>query len=385
MKGSITRRGKASWRIKFDLPAGPDGKRRSRFMTVRGGKKDAQQKLSEQLVAVGKGEYVEASKTTIAQHVRARIDVWHGAGDIGDATRERYNVLLKKQISPHIGSEALQRLGTAEVQAWHSMMRAAGLSALTVRHAHAVLRKALGDAVRHGQLSRNVCGHDGQRAPKVPKKKPMILKKDQIADVVDKLRETDIFPEAMLALFCGLRAGEVLALAWSAVDLESRMLQVKASVEEVAGQPLTIKRPKTDDGERRLTMPEIVVDALRDHRRQQLERRLALGIGRLDTGALVFPGQDGGPCRRTALSVRWGKTAAALGIPDVTFHALRHSHASQLIAAKVDIVTISARLGHADPSITLRVYSHLFENTDSAAADAINQALGASSVPKTGR
>ena len=385
MKGSITRRGKASWRIKFDLPPEPDGKRRSRFMTVRGGKKDAQQKLAEMLASVGKGTFVEASKTTIAEHVGARIDVWYSAGVIGDTTRERYRVLLAKQIAPHVGGVALQRLGTADIETWHGKLRSGGLSPQTARQAHAVLRKALGDAVRHGLLARNVCGRDGERAPTVPKKEMRILTKDQIGDVVDKLRGSEIFPKALLALFCGLRAGEVLALRWSAVDLDSsRVLHVRESVEEVAGQPLTIKRPKTEAGIRKVTMPDIVVDALRDHRRQQLERRMAMGTGRPPDNALIFPAQTGGPSRRTALSIRWGETAAALGHPDITFHSLRHCHASQLIAAKVDVVTVSKRLGHADPSITLRVYSHLFENSDAAAADAINAALGASSVPKKG-
>lgn len=383
MKGTVTRRGKHSWRLKFDAPSS-DGKRNTQYLTVRGSKKDAQLKLAEQLAAIGKGTFVAPDKVSVAEHVRTRIDIWHASGEIGDATRERYDVLLKKQIAPHIGSAPMQRLGTAEVQAWHSKMRDAGLSAVTVRHAHALLRKALGDAVRHGQLSRNVCGLDGQRAPRVPKKKPAIVKGKQLADVVDKLKETTIYPEAMLALFCGLRAGEVLALTWSAVDLDRRVLRVRASVEEVAGQPLKIKKPKTEDGERQVTMPDIVVDALRDHRRQQLELRMLLGQGRPDADAVIFPGPDGGPGRRTALSIRWGKVAEAIGIPAVTFHNLRHSHASQLIAAKVDIVTISARLGHADPSITLRVYSHEFEESDEAAANAINAALGASPVPKNG-
>ena len=211
-----------------------------------------------------------------------------------------------------------------------------------------------------------------------------ILTKDQIGDVVDRLRGTEIFPKALLALFCGLRAGEVLALRWPALDLESRVLQVRESVEEVAGQPLKIKRPKTEAGIRKVTLPHVVVEALQDHRRQQLEQRMAMGMGRPSADALIFPALDGGPSRRTALSIHWGETAAALGHPDITFHSLRHCHASQLISAKVDVVTVSKRLGHADPSITLRVYSHLFENSDAAAADAINEALGANSVPIKG-
>jgi integrase len=202
---------------------------------------------------------------------------------------------------------------------------------------------------------------------------------------VEKLRAHPLFAKALLALFCGLRAGEVLALRWRSIDLDERVLHVRESVEEVAGQPLPIKPPKTAAGVCQLTMPDIVVDALRDHRRQQLELRKAMGLGKMPDDALAFPSPlDGGPSRRTSLSIAWRETVEALGLPTVTFHELGHTHASQLIPAKVDVVTISKRLGHANPAIALKVYGHLFENDDSAAADAINVALGANSVPQTG-
>lgn len=384
MKGTIVRRGKSSWRLKYDLAPGPDGKRRTTYETIRtGSKKEAQAALTERLAAISKGTFVEPSKLTVAAHVRSRIEIWHGSGEIGNATRERYAMLLKKQVA-HIGEVVLQKLGTKNVEAWHAKLLSAGLSPRTVRHAHVLLRKALGDAVRHGQISRNVCGKDGQPAPTVPKKKTKSLKKGEIADVVKKLRSSDLFPQAMLALFCGLRAGEVLALRWSSIDLDGKVLQVKESVEEIAGRPLAIKQPKTEDSIRRVTLPNIAVDALRAHRRQQLEQRLARGLGKLPDDALVFAALDGGPLRRTALSSRWAEIVDDLGLPDVTFHGLRHSHASQLIREKVDIVTISRRLGHANPSITLKIYAHEFDPTDASAADAINDALGAISVPKTG-
>ena len=112
MRGSIQKRGKASWRLKFDLPPGPDGKRRTRFLTVRGGKKDAQQKLAELLASLGKGIYVSPSRASVADHVRTRIDLWSTSGVIGAKTTKRYGVLLDKQISPHLGDTALQRLST---------------------------------------------------------------------------------------------------------------------------------------------------------------------------------------------------------------------------------------------------------------------------------
>ena len=91
--------------------------------------------------------------------------------------------------------------------------------------------------------------------------------------------------------------------------------------------------------------------------------------------ALLFTDLDGGPRSLYAVSSAWGAFAARIGMPDVTFHALRYSHASQLIDEGVDIVTISKRLGHAKPDITLRIYAHLFKKDDSKAAAAINAAL----------
>ena len=91
--------------------------------------------------------------------------------------------------------------------------------------------------------------------------------------------------------------------------------------------------------------------------------------------ALLFADIEGNALSSNAISAAWADFATSVDMPEVTFHALRHTHASQLIDAGVDIVTISKRLGHAKPDITLRVYAHLFRNDDSKAAAAINAAF----------
>jgi integrase len=366
MRGSITKRGRASWRIKFDLPPGTDGKRRTQFVTVRGGKKDAQAKLAEMLAAVGKGNFVEPSKLTVTEHVRARVDQWLTAGDIGAKTGQRYVELLSHQIGPHIGAMALQKLSTSDLEAWHGALRKAGLSSRTIRHAHRLLGKAMGDAVRHGLLVRNVAGRDGQRAPKVDDAKEVeILTADQIADALGKLKGRAIYPKVVTALYTGMRRGELLGLRWRAVDLVGKSLKVVEAIEETT-DGLRFKRPKSKAGVRELTLPDVVVD--------QLERRMKLGLGRLPDDALVFPALDGGPARPSNLSGDWREAVAMLGLPRVSWHSLRHCHASMLIAAKVDVVTVSRRLGHASPQITLAIYARAFKETDAAAADAINAA-----------
>jgi len=380
MKGNITRRGRSSWRLKYDAPSA-DGKRRTVYETVRASsKRDAQAKLTERLAAIGRGEHVEPSKTTITEHVKARIDVWHAAGTIGSRSFQLYGGLLDRYIRPHIGDTALQKLSTVDVEKWHATLRTAGLTARTIRQAHRLLGTALGDAARHKIITHNVAGREGQRAPKVERAKIEIVRANEIADVVEKLRSTAMFAPAMVALFCGLRAGEILALRWSSVDFEKRLLHVRESVEELAGQPVATKAPKTEAGNRAISMPDIVVDALRDVRREQLKVRLALGLGRPADDALVFPAMDGGFRRPSNLSRDWRRA----GVVDVNFHALRHTHASQLIAAGIDVVLISTRLGHASPNVTLGIYAHLFDHDDRRAADAVNAMLGASRVPKSG-
>ena len=102
---------------------------------------------------------------------------------------------------------------------------------------------------------------------------------------------------------------------------------------------------------------------------------MRLGLGKPADDDFVFAEIDGSPRGPRAFSSEWADCATAIGMPDVVFHALRHTHASQLIDAGVDIVTISKRLGHANPNITLKVYAHLFRSKDGKAADAINAAL----------
>lgn len=172
-----------------------------------------------------------------------------------------------------------------------------------------------------------------------------------------------------------MRRGELCALRWSDIDLDHATIKVERSLEET-GAGLRMKAPKSRYGRRTVTVPGAAADALRAHRMRQIEQRLALGSGRPAPDDLVFTMPDGRPLSPDNLSRDWRRAVLGLKLPPVMFHALRHSHASALIAAGVDVLTISRRLGHGTPAFTLTVYGHLFSNTDAAAARAIDAAMG---------
>jgi integrase len=372
-RGHIRRRGLHSWELKFDAGRDPNGKRKIQYVSFKGTRREAQAKLTELLAAVGKGSFVEPSKITVADFVRARVDQWEAAGDISARTAQRYRQLVDNQIVPHLGNRAVQKLRPLDIEDWHTTLRnggrvggQGGLAARTVGHAHRVLGKALRDAARYGLVNRNVVSE--QSAPKVADEEMVIVQ--DVPGLVDKLRGWRFGILAMMSLFSGARLGEVLALRWNRVDLNSKVLKVREALEQTKAHGTRFKPPKSKAGRRDITLPDILVDALREHRRNQLELRMQIGAGRLADDALLFADLDGKPLSPNAVSAAWADF-----YPDVTFHALRHTHASQLIDAGVDIVTISKRLGHAKPDITLRVYAHLFHKDDSKAAAAINAAF----------
>jgi integrase len=235
-----------------------------------------------------------------------------------------------------------------------------------------VLHRALQRAVESEVLSRNVASVISP--PKVEEEEVEILTEDQINIVLDKLVGHPLYEIAVVDLNTGMRRGELLALRLSDVDLDGATARIERSLEETK-TGLRFKPPKTKHGKRKISLPPNAVTVLREHRRKLLETRMALGVGKPDADTLLFGELDGSPRRPDQLSWLWRSACKSLELPMVSFHALRHTHASALIAAGLDVVVISRRLGHGSPHVTLRFYGHLFKRDDSAAAKAMEAAI----------
>jgi integrase len=313
---------------------------------------------------------VETSKLTVEQWLWRWLDGKY----VSPLTRERYHDIIGKAIVPKLGKVELQKLKPLHVKEWLNGYEISGsrsgspLAARTVRNAYIVLHGALQEAVKLDLVARNVA--EVVTSPKVKVDEVEILTAEEIASMLASLSGSRLHPIASLALATGMRRGELLALRWQDVDLDKASIKVERSLEQTRGG-LRFKCPKTKHSRRTISLPPSAVAMLGQHRKEQLELRLQLGMGKPDADALVFPNHDGAAISPNCFSVLWGKA-----VPQVTFHALRHSHASALIAGGVDVVTVSRRLGHSSPTITLSVYAHLFSETDTKAAAAIEKILG---------
>jgi integrase len=204
----------------------------------------------------------------------------------------------------------------------------------------------------------------------------MVIVKD-VPGFISKIEGARLFTQGVVAVTTGMRLGEILALREGRVHLDKGVIEVREALEETKARGVTFKPPKSKAGRRDISLPSVAIEALREHRKQLLEQRMKLGLGKLAPDDLLFCNLDRSPLRPSTVSTIWGNLAERIGMPEITLHALRHTHASQLIARGVDIVTISKRLGHAKPSITLAIYAHMFDVDDSKAAAAVNAALAA--------
>jgi integrase len=236
--------------LKYDIDRSGGG-RQTRYRSFQGTRREAQAKLAELIASLGQGTYVEANKTTVAEFVRQRVEQWEAASTISARTAQRYRQLCENQIAPHLGSKVLQKLKPLDIEEWHTALRnggrmrgkGGGLASRSILHAHRILSKALKDAVKNGMVVRNVAADQGP--PKVNGGEMVIVQ--DVPALVERLGAWRLGTVAMVALFTGMRLGEVLAARWSRVDLDAKVIQVREALEQTKahGVPLQTAEVKS--------------------------------------------------------------------------------------------------------------------------------------------
>ena len=317
---------------------------------------------------VPKAEVIKPALSTVADFLEQWLKSSRRALSAG-AFRQ-YESHVREHIIPSLGTRLLVELEREPAlieEAMASWKRRDGrpgdLSPLFVKKVWSTLRTACNKARKLKKLASNPC--DCVDPPKVERKERQHLDSAQARQFLAAFDGTLIGAAITTAIGSGLRCGELLALRWRNVDLERGTLRVEQSLERVAHRTasriryeLNFKEPKSKLSRRTVVLPPFVVNRLRRHRLEQAERYLHAGAGRPDGDTLVFD-TDGQPWIPTSFGMLFARLRDDLHLPKVRLHDLRHSYASLLLEAGIELKVISGALGHSSVAITADLYAHL--------------------------
>ncbi|MFC4054657.1 tyrosine-type recombinase/integrase [Actinomadura syzygii] len=382
----------------------PSGKRKPVYGDSRteadSKRKQAQREIDDnQPVTAGRTDTLERYLTkvwlpvTLPQRVQA--------GKLAESTLDSYRDTCEKHIVPHLGRVRLVDLSTTHIRAWllelaekpsgrrrkklrpgeKKLPPPEKLSTRTVAYSHAVLRKALNDAVDDESVKRNVVLLVD--APTVDRKPPRELTKDEVRALLGAAADHRLWAYWLVLLALGLRRGEGLGIRWEDVDLDAGTVHLRLSVQRMRGEvdeetgrrkgKLVAKGLKTQASKATMKLPAFAVAALREHGARQDDERDAARLW-ADEG-LVFTTTIGTALEPRNVNRMWEDICAAAGVVRCRIHDLRHACGSFLFADGVDLKVIQGVLRHTRLSTTSEIYVHLLEEVKDGAADAMDGML----------
>jgi len=370
VKGTLTEVRPGVWRVRVYVGRDGNGRPVQVSRSVHGGKRDAQTALAKLVTEVHTGLAMRTNAT-----IARLLDRWldHISRDRTAHTVHNYRLKIEKHIKPALGSVRIDRLTAERLDQQYRIWLDRGLSPSTVHMFHAILSAALRQAVRWGWLDRaptQQASPPAQARSQARSVSPEDLQRlVAAAEADDPLVATAI----ALAALTGCRRGELCALRWSDVDLTTGVLRVSRSYSIVNGQRI-VGDTKTHQG-RTLALDAVAIEVLRHRWAFQRWYAGECEVSVVADAYVLSREADGTePLAPNGLTHAFARMCRRLGM-DYHFHEMRHFTATTSIAAGADIRTVATRLGHADPSTTLRIYAHAIEARDRDVANILGKAL----------
>lgn len=367
-EGSIYRRKDGRWASTINLGR-QDGKlRRKTFYGVT--RQMVQEKLTDALHTFHQGLPITTERQTVGNFIERWLED-SVKPSVRPKTYASYSQVARLYLFPYIGKISLQKLTPQQLQAFLNNRVADGLSPRTVQYTHAVLRRALGQAMKWGLVSRNIALLVD--LPKMSTHEVEPLTTEQVKVFLNEIRGGRLEALYLVAMGLGLRKGELLGLRWQDVDLDAETINVRVALQRIQGT-LQLVELKTRRSRRTIALPQVVVDSLRSHRVRQMEERLAAGDVWQESG-LVFTTAIGTPLEPRNVTRHFHRLLEKAGLPRQRFYDLRHTCASLLLAQGVQPRVLMEILGHSQISLTMNTYAHVMPQLEREAADKMDAAL----------
>jgi integrase len=374
MRGSLNEwGGPGSGKWKLRVYTGRDGRNRPTYLSrnFTGTRRQAASALSRLVADV---ERKQATTNHVAS-VRDLLTRW--LADIEPTrslgTMREHRRSIERNILPAIGSVRLDRLTARHLDDLYRSLLARGLSPASVRRHHAILSAALRRAVKWDWLATN----PAERAspPGLSRHTATAPSTDAVQCLVVAAQEEDpvLAAAVVLAAVTGARRGELCALRWSDVDWQRRTLTFARSLTVISQQ--ASEAPTKTHQRRDVAIDDALGAFISQRQAEQLACAATVGVELVKDPYLLSRSSDGAmPCLPDGLTHGYSRLAAKTAVGG-HFHELRHYAATTSIASGADVRTVAGRLGHADPSTTLRIYAHAVEVRDRELAGLLGTAV----------
>lgn len=353
--GTIRKRADGRWEGKYTLGYDPKTGKLIRKSVYGKTQKEVRLALSKIVSEMDSGTYAEPSKMKVSQW----LDEWLASYtmNIKPATRSAYEEHIRVHIKPSLGDIPLKQLSTRDIQQLYTnLLKERELSPKTVRNIHGVLHRTLEQAKLLGCIRVNPT--DAAVTPRVEKKQVETLDAEDIGKFLAAIRGTKYEYPLFVAVFTGLRQGELLGLTWDCVDFENGLLLINKQHNRVKGDTEFRFASLKNDKARVLTAADEVMEVLKLQKERQTAWAAALGDGWSNPDHLVFTTEFGRYINNKILYQNFKRIMRKLNKPDLRFHDLRHTYAVNSLRAGDDIKTVQENLGHATASFTLATYAH---------------------------
>ncbi|MBM6976422.1 tyrosine-type recombinase/integrase [Intestinimonas butyriciproducens] len=360
--GTIRQRKDGRWEARYTVGRDPGTGKQIQRSVYGATQQEVRKKLAQLTTALDNGTYKEPCKMTVGQW----LDIWTAdyMGGVKPSTAFLYGEQIRLYIKPALGAVKLEALNTHTIQGFYnglSIEREGGkaLSPKSVKNIHGILHKALQQAVAVGYIRFNPA--DACTLPRAEKKEISPLDEEQIVTFLKAIEGHRHELLYKVALFTGMREGEVLGLMWDCVDFEKGTITIKRQLrrEQKKGGAYYITTPKNGKP-RTITPAPWVMKLLRSQKARQAEQQLKMGQLWENSG-MVFTNETGGYLSYRTVYDCFKRIVAQMGTPSTRFHDLRHTFAVASLRAGDDIKTVQGNLGHHTAAFTLDVYGHVTE------------------------
>jgi integrase len=372
MAGTKSKIGDDYWRLRVFVGRSETGSPRFVSKNFRGGVRAADKALAKLVTDVDSGK-IRSGAETVSDLLDRFLEHCEATGKSA-TTMMGYRKIASRTLTPAIGDIKLVKLTASDLDQLYASMTKRGNKATTVRRVHALISAALHQAERWDLVDKNIA----RRAtpPKVQVAQIEVPSPDEVQKIVTVATEIEPMMGALIfmAALTGARRGELCGLRWSDVNWAKQTLTIERSIYDATGGGWQIKSTKTHQG-RKVGLGSVGIEVMKRHRVhvKKLAKQLRLEVA---DDAWMFSRSPQGlePVRPDALTKFFTRTADKAGVK-THLHALRHFSATQAISAGYDPTTVAARLGHADASITLKVYSHALAQRDADLAEQLGNVL----------